>query len=699
MIRFLVVALAARSLVAAGTTVLFDPSTPDAGPFPTDYLTVPDPAQKSGLRVDIPVPDCNAQYTACQEAGLADQLDGFSIRARARVRFSGPVNTTTLQGGIFFVALENLTRDEPGIYHVGDRIPTNQLVWDPTTNTLYAKPDTVLDQHRRFALVITDAVKDPAGNAVGADPGYLACLQGGSPYCAELAQAVSGLSTAPQTIVAASVFTTMSATVWLEHARKILDYIPPVVMLAQPRSTFSIPNLTGLVLHEQVGDHPAMFEDLSLPITTPIVAGLGNLVIGSYFSPRFLESDQTIRPAPTLPELEVPDGTYQVWFNALLPATPKPPGGYPVVIYGHGLGDSRFGGPTAVAPTLARSGFAVIAINAVGHGFGPLSTVTFTDNSGNSTTLPAGGRSLDLNGDGVIEPDEGCTLLTPVAYGTRDCFRQTTVDLMQLARVIRLGLDLDGDGTPDLDASHIYYGGDSLGGIYGAMLMAVEPTVRAAVLTVGGATIEDIARWSPSYVPQATETLAVRLPPLLNEGNSYNEDYVLPDQPVKVTTVPGAIAIQNVFEMLEWLGMQGDAMAFAPHLKPSPLAGVTARPVLIQFARADRTMPNPATTGLIRAAGLQASTWIYRHDLARQIAPDLPLNPHPFLVLFVDLGGSTIQLPGLDALAISLDAQQQLAGFYSADGTSIPDPNNLVKLFFGIPLFQVPSVLPQDLGF
>ena len=65
----------------------------------------------------------------------------------------------------------------------------------------------------------------------------------------------------------------------------------------------------------------------------------------------------------------------RTYFNALLPpAGKKPPAGYPVVIFGHGFGDSRFGGPTAVAPTLANNGFAVIAINAVGHGFGPLST-------------------------------------------------------------------------------------------------------------------------------------------------------------------------------------------------------------------------------------------------------------------------------------------------------------------------------------
>ena len=370
-----------------------------------------------------------------------------------------------------------------------------------------------------------------------------------------------------------------------------------------------------------------------------------------------------------------------------------------MLIFGHGFGDSRFGGPTAVAPTMARAGFAVIAINAVGHGFGPQSTVTFVDKSGNRTTLPAGGRSIDLNGDGVIEANEGCALVTPVAYGTRDCFRQTAVDLMQLARVIRLGLDLDGDGTPDLDPSRIYYAGQSLGAIYGTMFTAVEPSIRAAALNVGGATVVDIARWSPAYRDLTTESLQLRRPPLLNQGGGYNEDYVLPGQPVKVTTVAGAVDIQNFFETVEWLGMSGDPIAFAPHLKTSPLSGLSARLVLIQFARGDRTVPNPSNSTLVSAAGLQSSTWLYRHDLARALAPDLPVNPHPYLVLFVSLDGGTITLPGIAGLAVSLDAQQQIAGFVAADGAVIPDPNGFSALLFGTKVFEIPATLPADLGF
>ena len=697
----MVCALLVCPLFGAGTTVLFDPSTPSTGPFPTDYLTVADPQQKTGVRLNMTPPSCIAQYTACQETALLDQYDGFSIRAAAQVRFSAPVNTATLVNGIFFVALDNLTTEEVGVQTVGQHMAINQVVYDPSTNTVFAKPDNVLDQHRHYALVVTDAVKDTAGNAVVPDPNYTACLASATAYCVRLAQAVSAskAGAAPQNIVGASVFTTLSATAWLEHARDLLPFIPPAPGLLVP-SSFSVPNLAQLTLHEQTGDNPPSFTDFSLPVANnPLLAGVGQLVVGYYQSPNFLESDQSILTAPTLPGLEIPASTNLIYFNVILPSTPEPPNGYPVVIFGHGLGDSRWGGPTAVAPVLARAGFATVAINAVGHGFGPLSTVTLVDNLGNSTTLPAGGRGVDLNDDGVIGSDEGCTLITPVAYGTRDCFRQTAVDLAQLARLIRQGLDLNGDGIPDLDGSHIYYSGDSLGSMYGTMFAAVDPYVRAATFTVGGATTIDIAQWSPAYVSQATQTLAASLPPLLNNGASFNEDWVLPNQPVDVVTVPGALPIQQTFATLDWLAIVGDPMAFAPHLNLSPLAGQAARPALVQFAYGDMTVPNPMNTALIRAGGLQSSTWEYLHNLARAKAPDLPADPHPFLELFVSLGGNTIQLPGLDGLVISLDAQGQLAGFFQADGASIPNPNVLSALYYGFNVFQIPPTLPETLNF
>src|SRR5690349_20286237 len=96
-------------LALAATTVLFDPLSPTTGPFPSDALTTPDPLQRTGLRLNLPVPDCVTTYTECQEMALLDQTDGFSLRPRIRVRFSGPVNTATLRDGIFIVGPSGTT--------------------------------------------------------------------------------------------------------------------------------------------------------------------------------------------------------------------------------------------------------------------------------------------------------------------------------------------------------------------------------------------------------------------------------------------------------------------------------------------------------------------------------------------------------------------------------------------------------------
>jgi pimeloyl-ACP methyl ester carboxylesterase len=156
------------------------------------------------------------------------------------------------------------------------------------------------------------------------------------------------------------------------------------------------------VLHEQVAANPAQFVDVPLPITNPLIQGIGAIGLRIV---RLAELPQ--RPAGDPVDAHGP-ACFAARLDNEITSTcfcrqrRRAPAGYPVVIFGHGFGDSQWGGPTAVAPTLAQAGFATIAINAVGHGFGPQSQVIITDPSGNVTTLTAGGRGVDLNGDGQI---------------------------------------------------------------------------------------------------------------------------------------------------------------------------------------------------------------------------------------------------------------------------------------------------------
>ena len=71
--------------------------------------------------------------------------------------------------------------------------------------------------------------------------------------------------------------------------------------------------------------------------------------------------------------------------------------------------------------------------------------------------------------------------------------------------------------------------------------------------------------------------------------------------PPLVDTVPGASAIQQLFEWTEWTSQAGNPVAYAPHLRADPLEGVPAKSIILQFARGDQTVPNPTTSAIIRA--------------------------------------------------------------------------------------------------
>ena len=72
----------------------------------------------------------------------------------------------------------------------------------------------------------------------------------------------------------------------------------------------------------------------------------------------------------------------------------------------------------------------------------------------------------------------------------------------------------------------------------------------------------------------------------------------------------------------------------------------------------------------------------------------LPKNPHSYLELFLGVGGN-VTLPSLPGIFLSLAAQSQVAGFFASDGTTVPNMNDI----FPGPFFEIPSTLPNDLGY
>lgn len=677
---------------ASGVRVEFDPTRPEIGPFPSDFLTVEDGRQRTGRRINLPLPNCSGASSDCAEIASINQLDGFNPNARLSVKFSGKINPDTLGEGVSYVWLDPVISGRFNLGPVGLVTSINQPIYDPATNTAFAKPDDMLESSRRYLIVITDAVRDLAGDPVEADEGFTLCLakQLGGIYCQQLSDALTRVrsSLGNRRVVGASIYTSLSASAWYEEVLGVVNQTPVNFARTGANNVVPLDNVQGATFRQHValaGDN--QFSDTTLPVTAALIAqfGVGRVAFGSFRSPRFLGLTLSI---PIIPTLTAPEAaqTEEIFFHVWLPKGSAPPRGYPVLLAGHGITDSRFGMPSVMAAA-NNLGFAVIAMNAVGHGNGPRSSFRITRNDGSVVEFPAPGRGLDVDGDGKIDDGEGCFVTSPGApVGLRDCLRQTVVDYLQLIHGIRNGIDLDGDGRFDLDSSSISYFGQSLGGAYGALLTSVSPDISASVLNVPPGAGVDF-RLSQSFrLALGLPLLGLRQPVLLNKVGDFEDDFPLRYQPVKIRTTNGSAAIQDFYERFEWLEAVSGVDVLAPHMKQATLPGQPVKRVLFQMALGDRTVPNPSTTGLIRAANMVDQVSLYRFDIARTIDPTLPANPHTYLI---PLGSPASTIIGLATL-------QQGLTFLTSGTTVVPDANAIVRPFLGRNLFETPAFLPEQ---
>jgi hypothetical protein len=696
---------------AHGVHPQFNLQSTTQSPFPSDRFTVPDSQQRTNLRVNLPLPNCATRPSDCLDVALLNRLDGFNTQPRISIPFDGAIDPATVNSEtVFLLRLGNLS--DPADFHPPQTIGINQVVWDPATLTLFVESDQHLEQDTGYLLVVTNGVRDAAGEPVEASDAFanfrhdLNFGQTKDPQLKlyrkalirSLAEDVLGGAApalSPGDVVAASFFTTGSVTATLE---KIRDQIkaapaPPVsfnIGSHGERTVFPRSSVLGILFRPQVSTvaplPPGSF--VPTPALQVVPGSVGSIAFGKFSAMNFETAGGFIPAVPTRTGVPAVQSTQDVYFNLFLPGGAEPTNGWPVAIFGHGFRDNKNNSPFAVASILAANGIATLSINAVGHGFGAGGTLTVNLPTG-AVVLPAGGRGVDQNGNGAIDSTEGLFATGAQSdIASRDGLVQTVADLMQVVRAVQGGVDVDGVGpSADLDPQRVYYFGQSLGGIYGTILLGVEPDIRAGVPNVPGGTLTDIARLSPTFRPLLGAFLASRVPSLINVGGlNFDDNMPLRNQPPVVNTVAGAIAIQTFEDQGNWLGQSGDPVAWAPFIRKSPLAGEPAKNVIIQFARGDKTVPNPTTTALVRSGDLADRTTLFRNDLAFALGVGFDKNPHTFLT---NLSGT------LPVVAVAVRAQTQIAVFFASDGTLTIDPDGPGALFetpIGIPL-------PEDLAF
>jgi hypothetical protein len=657
--------------------------------FPSDRFTRLDFSQNTFRRVNLAKPaDCAstaAKALQCQDVDVLNTLDGFNIQPRLSIPFSGPIDVASVNSDSVFLISLGSTR---GFGSFGHKVGINQVVWDTATNTLHVESDELLEQHTRYALVVTSRVRDAGGRPVGTRSKRHADDDDDDDKIGKSAQR-HGVR-----IVGASVFTTQSVSSTLQKVHAQVNAATPApasftLGSGGERTVFPLASLAGVTFNRQTSTAgPLSPTPVAVVALGAIPGAVGTLAFGSYQSPDYhVSPGEFIPPTGTRSGVPAVQDINTVGFTLVLPAGTRPAAGWPLAIYGHGFTDSRHGSPYAVAASMAAQGIATIAINVVGHGFGAAGTLTVLRAGGLPPVgLPAGGRGIDQNGDGAITNTEGSSAGAPrVLIGSSDALRQTTVDLMQLVRVIQVGMDVDGDGAPDLDPARIYYFGQSFGGIYGTIFLGVERDVRVGVPNVPGGAIIEVVRLSPSFrglliLAAIARELTNAPPPVF-----VNENFPLRDLAPVVNGVAGAMALQNYIEQSEWASQVGNPVAYAPYIRKSPLAGNAPKSVIFQFAKGDQTVPNPTTTAILRAGELQDRATYFRNDLAFAANPAVPKNPHTFL--------TNIASPATVGYAFA--AQTQIATFFASGGALTIDPDG------ANPFFETPIVppLPEELNF
>jgi hypothetical protein len=595
--------------------------------FPSDALTVADPGQLTGKRVNLPLPDCSARPSDCNDIRLINELDGFDLEPRVAVGFGKSIDVGQ-------VSKDNLYLEKDG-----KRIGLNRLVWSPARRTLYGQPEQILEEGATYRLVVTTALGGEA---------------------------------------AATTFTTMTATDPLQRMRAQLDDgsaydaagIAPVGRGIALDGAFPAPAVLGMERQNDVGGGKFAAEQ----IINTAVDNAGTYAFGSFESPSWLDGDRTIPQVATKSAPQV-RGKERVGVALILPAGQKPEGGWPVAIHGPGVTRSKYDIFLA-ADYNARKGFATIAIDPVGHAFGPNGKLVLSTATGPAEVPMHGRAKADPENDG-IDSEELQAPLSPHPKATiafRDGLRQTALDNMALVRAIQRGVDVDGDGAADLAKDKITYYAVSLGGIYGTMFMGAEPNVLVGAASVPGGPILEIARLAPGFRSRVARELKNRQPSLLNGGwEGFTESTPLYGAPAETKPAVGALAIQDVGERTNWINRSGSPETFAPLLRLRPAPGVPPKKVMYQYAFGDQTVPNPTSATIMRAGGLQDVTSLYRNDRT----PTAGTNPHGYLLDPRVTG----RAPG----------QMQFSDFYTSFGEKITDPDG------GGNVFEVPIADPATL--
>jgi pimeloyl-ACP methyl ester carboxylesterase len=555
-------------------------------PYPTDALREGDHLAVNGLGTlvgshsDIVLNQINA-------------LDGFGVRPLVEFFVNGELDAATVP------AHTTAVTDAAALVDVDPASPEHGRViamdwhYDAERHVVQGKPASgeVLLEGTRYAAFVTSDILTADGAALGRssalDHLHSARWQTTTDALHELANdRIAGLA----------VFTTQHATAPLVAAAAVQAALPaPTLTFPDSKLVFAgttaLDKLMGRASRFTTGPRMGLEHWGNDDATGVAHDHVGVVATGQMTVTRFrrddtgtdLADDETFEIVDGKPRVVATD---TIPVTIILPSTPPPASGYPVVIYGHGLAAGRHQLMPFAEP-LTSQGYALVGIDMSGHGsrFDP------TDHYNNQAEGKPG-----FTGDPMMPDGFGDTTgpLTQISFfenflgvgAIRDSIRQSALDLSSVTRLLRRpDLDLSAIGGAKLDTRHVTYLGESFGTVVGTLFAAIEPDIDLYVLDVPGGGIADLLLpGSPEIGAPALPIVETIYHPLLRVDR-WN---------------PLVGLMQSVLD-------GGDPLTYAPHVLRDRF-GVGARSVICIEVVGDQVMSNKGTEALVRELGLAVLT-------------------------------------------------------------------------------------------
>jgi len=619
-----------------------------------------------------------------------NQLDGFSTTAVIRTRFASPLDPASLNGSTVHVAqvvVSSTTKATVGF--------TRKLVvgTDPATadisvglasdlgvgNTiLEIRPLKPLEPSAGpgatnvgYLVVLTDGIRTATGTAATPDTDYadFKAKLATDPTCAAITNAsLNGLCRLTGAhLQIAQAMQINPANVVLTFSFSTQATRDTMNVLANPAVTTPRP-----IVAVNTG---ATTAQLSPPNATPL-PGHANVYRGTleipYYSSRPSQENPTAPLTATWlgnPSALDPNSRLLTRFNPVPVATAtisipllvtvpnaastagaaKPPGGWPVVIFQHGLTRSRLDA-AGIADAFADAGFVVAAIDLPLHGvtatanplYDAANERTFNLDLANNSTLAAGP-------DGAIDPSGTHFVNVPNPLVTRDNLRQAAVDLLTLTRSLG-NLNLDADPAGDIDTTRIHFVGHSLGGIVGGVYLGTAgaaEVVTGELANAGGGIAQTILD-SPAFGPRIKQGLAAQG---ITEGSTLYAQFIRDAQTVvdagdPINYIASAAAARPLL-MFQVVG--GGALANG---NPSP---------------PDQVVVNSATQRLIDAIGIPRISTVGVNPVTRGYV-NFILGEHGSLIDRFSVPSPTTPLA---SRATTAEMQAQSVSFAQSLGASV----------------------------